>query len=189
MLSSSAQSLGILLQYSGCALPAKRTITLSNNSPHSNYLNKSSQPLLGVIGAGNYSSRTLLPAFKNAGASFHTLAASSGFGPVYVGRKFGFLEATTDVDSLLADSSCNTVVIATRHDSHASLIQQALAAGKHVFVEKPLCLTFQELISIKAAYTGDNLLMVGFNRRFAPLLISLKNQLERFSGPKSFVYT
>ena len=127
------------------------------------------QPLLGVIGAGNYAARILIPSFAKAGARFHTLAASSGIGPVYVGRKFGFRQASTDVPALLADPSCNTVVIATRHDSHAPLVQQALAAGKHVFVEKPLCLTAEELTAIEAAHTGEQLLMVGFNRRFAPL--------------------
>ena len=76
------------------------------------------------------------------------------------------------------------MVIATRHDSHALLVQQALAAGKHVFVEKPLCLTAEELTAIEAAHTGEQLLMVGFNRRFAPLLIDLQQQLQRFSGPK-----
>ena len=98
-------------------------------------------------------------------------------------------QASTDVPTLLADSSFNTVVIATRHDSHAQLVQQALASCKHVFVEKPLCLTAQELTAIEAAHTGEYLLMVGFNRRFAPLLIDLQQQLGRLSGPKAFVYT
>jgi predicted dehydrogenase len=145
--------------------------------------------VLGVIGAGNYSSRMLIPAFAEAGARFHTLAASSGIGPVHVGRKFGFRQASTDVPALLADPSCNTVVIATRHDSHASLVQQALVAGKHVFVEKPLCLTAEELSAIEAAHIGEQLLMVGFNRRFSPLLLDLRQQLQRLSGPKAFVYT
>jgi len=131
----------------------------------------------------------LIPAFAKAGARFHTLAASSGIGPVHVGRKFGFRQASTDVPALLCDPSCNTVVIATRHDSHALLVQQALNAEKHVFVEKPLCLTAEELTSIQAAHTGEQLLMVGFNRRFAPLIIDLKQQLQRLSGPKAFVYT
>ena len=147
------------------------------------------QPLLGVIGAGNYASRILIPAFAKAGARFHTLASSSGVGPVHVGRKFGFLQASTDVPALLADPNCNTVVIATRHDSHAPLVQQAIASGKHVFVEKPLCLSAEELTAIEAAYTGELVLMVGFNRRFAPLLTDLQQHLQRFSGPKAFVYT
>jgi predicted dehydrogenase len=146
-------------------------------------------PLLSVIGAGNYASRTLIPAFAKAGARFHTLAASSGIGPVHVGRKFGFRQASTDIPALLADPTANSVVIATRHDSHAALVQQALAASKHVFVEKPLCLTSDELGAIEAAHTGQALLMVGFNRRFAPLLLDLQQKLSRLQGPKSFVYT
>ena len=78
----------------------------------------------------------------------------------------------------MADSSCNTLVIATRHDSHASLVQQALAAGKHVFVEKPLCITSEQLADIQAVHTGEQLLMVGFNRRFAPLLTELRQHLD-----------
>jgi predicted dehydrogenase len=88
------------------------------------------------------------------------------------------------------------VVIATRHDSHAALVQQALAAGKHVFVEKPLCLTAKELEAIEAAYAASRsgaapgpLLMVGFNRRFAPLVLDLQQQLSRLQGPRAFIYT
>ena len=190
MLSSPESSLGILLHYSGTANPQQRTIALPDEPAAAGFRVPSrGQPLLGVIGAGNYASRMLIPAFAKAGARFHTLAASSGIGPVHVGRKFGFRQASTDVPALLADPSCNTVVIATRHDSHAPLVQQALAAGKHVFVEKPLCLTAEELGAIEAAYTGEQLLMVGFNRRFAPLLLVLQQQLQHLSGPKSFVYT
>ena len=189
LLGSPEPSLGILLQYPGTADPHQRTIVLPTESAANGSRLRPGQPLLGVIGAGNYASRMLIPAFAKAGASFHTLAASSGIGPVHLGRKFGFCQASTDVPALLANPSCNTVVIATRHDSHAPLVQQALTAGKHVFVEKPLCLTAEELTAIEAAHTGEQLLMVGFNRRFAPLLIDLQQQLQRLSGPKAFIYT
>jgi len=189
LLGSTQPSLGILLQYPGTADPHQRTIVLPTKTAATGSRLRPGQPLLGVIGAGNYASRMLIPAFAKAGASFHTLAASSGISPVHVGRKFGFRQASTDVPALLADPSCNTVVIATRHDSHAPLVQQALANGKHVFVEKPLCLTAEELTAIEAAHTGEQLLMVGFNRRFAPLLIDLQQQLTRLSGPKAFIYT
>jgi predicted dehydrogenase len=189
LLSSSQSSLGILLTYPGTADHHQRTITLAAEPSAPGAVPHPTQPLIGVIGAGNYSSRMLIPAFAKAGASFHTLAASHGIGPVYVGRKFCFRQASTDVPALLADPSCNTVVIATRHDSHAALVQQGLAAGKHVFVEKPLCLTPGELTAIEAVYTGEQLLMVGFNRRFAPLIVDLQQQLARLSGPRSFVYT
>ncbi len=190
LLSSPDPSLGILLQYPGTADPEQRTISLSAEPSVSDALAlHPGQPMLGVIGAGNYASRILIPAFSKAGGRFHTLAASSGIGPVHAGRKFGFRQATTDVPALLADPTCNSLVIATRHDSHAHLVQQALVVGKHVFVEKPLCLTVEELTAIEAAHTGEQLLMVGFNRRFAPLLVDLQQQLVRLSGPKAFVYT
>lgn len=185
LLSSPEPSLGILLRYSETANPKQRVVQL----PAASKCSAPIQPLLSVIGAGNYASRMLIPAFAKAGARFHTLAASSGIGPVHVGRKFGFRHASTDIPSLLADSSANSVVIATRHDSHAVLVQQALDAGKHVFVEKPLCLTAAELDVIEAAHTGQALLTVGYNRRFAPLLLDLQQQLSRLQGPKAFVYT
>ena len=185
LLSSPEPSLGILLRYPETADPEQRVIPLQAATQSV----APSQPLLSVIGAGNYASRMLIPAFAKAGARFHTLAASSGIGPVHVGRKFSFRQASTDIPALLADPSANSVVIATRHGSHASLIEQALNAGKHVFVEKPLCLTADELSAIEAAHTGQALLMVGFNRRFAPLLQDLQQQLYCMQGPKAFVYT
>ena len=185
LLSSPEPSLGILLRYSETANPEQRVIQL----PAAAESVAASKPLLNVIGAGNYASRMLIPAFAKAGACFHTLAASSGIGPVHVGRKFSFRQASTDIPALLADPSANSVVIATRHDSHAALVQQALVAGKHVFVEKPLCLTAAELTAIEAAHTGQKLLMVGFNRRFAPLILDLQQQLSLLQGPKAFVYT
>jgi predicted dehydrogenase/threonine dehydrogenase-like Zn-dependent dehydrogenase len=185
LLSSPEPSLGILLRYPETADPDQRVIQL----PAAAESVAASQPLLSVIGAGNYASRMLIPAFAKAGARFHTLAASSGIGPVHVGRKFGFRQASTDIPALLADPSANSVVIATRHDSHAALVQQALAAAKHVFVEKPLCLSADELSAIEAAHVGQALLMVGFNRRFAPLLLDLQQQLFRLQGPKAFLYT
>ena len=185
LLSSSEPSLGILLRYPENANIDQQLIQL----PGSDKSVDTSQPSLSVIGAGNYASRILIPAFAKAGAHFHTLAATTGNGPVHVGSKYGFRQATTDIPALLADSSTNSVVIATRHDSHAVLVQQALETGKHVFVEKPLCLTADELNAIEASYSGQTLLMVGFNRRFAPLLLDLKEQLSRTHGPKAFVYT
>jgi predicted dehydrogenase/threonine dehydrogenase-like Zn-dependent dehydrogenase len=185
LLSSPHPSLGILLRYPETADPEHRVIQLSVDAESV----APCQPLLSVIGAGNYASRMLIPAFAMAGARFHTLAASSGIGPVHVGRKFGFRQASTDISALLADPTANSVVIATRHDSHAGLVQQALAAGKHVFVEKPLCLTADELTAIEAAHMGQALLMVGFNRRFAPLLLDLQQCLSHLQGPKAFIYT
>jgi predicted dehydrogenase/threonine dehydrogenase-like Zn-dependent dehydrogenase len=189
LLIGSEPYLGILLQYPGSADPAQRTIPLPA-APTSAYSAPVAAPLLSVIGAGNYASRILIPAFAKAGARFHTLAASRGLVPSQLGPRHFFLQASTDIAATIADPAAQVLVIATRHDSHAALVQQALVAGKHVFVEKPLCLTAAELDAIETSLAqSSGLLMVGFNRRFAPLLLELRQQLSRLPGPRAFVYT
>lgn len=143
------------------------------------------RPMLGVIGAGNYASRMLIPAFQRAGAVLHSIAAPSGVSGVIHGRRAGFSRAMSDAAELIADLEINTVAIATRHDSHASLTTAALAAGKHVFVEKPLALTHEELAEVRAAHAvAGRQLMVGFNRRFAPQVQTMKRLLAGVSEPK-----
>lgn len=151
--------------------------------------------VVGFVGSGNYSTAVLIPAFKDAGAELKTIASNGGVSSIHAGRKFGFRDATTDVERLFADPEINTVVIATRHDSHASLVDRALRAGKHVFVEKPLALSFDQLTKIENAradsVTAGNhpLMMVGFNRRFAPHVVKIKSLLEAVREPKAFVMT
>ena len=186
LLTSSEPSLGILLHYPNDVDPYKRTIELQT---HSSFNREPNKPVVSVIGAGNYAGRVLIPAFAKAGAEFHSLVSSNGLGPVHFGSKFGFKYASTDTSKLLSDTECNSLVIATRHDSHAALVRQALSAGKNVFVEKPLCLSIRELEDIEASYTGSSVLMVGFNRRFSPLIVELKRYLGQLNGPKAFVYT
>lgn len=153
------------------------------------------KPVLGIIGAGNYATRILIPAFKKAGVRLKTVASSGGASGAYAGRKFGFESNTTDPESLLADPDINAVVIATRHDSHARFVCQVLQAGKHVFVEKPLAITRDELGEIESTYERLQsrgpapLLMVGFNRRFAPQVVKMKVLLSSISAPKSLVMT
>jgi len=164
--------------------------------------------------AGNYASRMLIPAFKAAGAQFHTIVTAGGINGVIHGEKAGFAEASTDMAALLANTTINTVAIVTRHDSHGRFVAQALTAGKHVFVEKPLCLTLQELADIEAAMdcrvaslamTGEEdrhceersdaaihtkpMVMVGFNRRFSPQVQKMKALLQAVKEPKSFIMT
>ena len=107
--------------------------------------------VVAFVGAGNYATAVLMPAFKAAGAHFRVVASRSGVSGVHAGRKFGFEQTTTDTDGVLADPQVNAVIIATRHDSHAHLVCQALKAGKHVFVEKPLALTLDQLVEIERA--------------------------------------
>jgi predicted dehydrogenase/threonine dehydrogenase-like Zn-dependent dehydrogenase len=207
LLGSNQPSLGILLQYPTVEERSpnqvlQRTIQLgetvqdsSTSQPGTPNQEQRTNPILGLIGAGNYASRILIPAFKTTGVPIKAVATSGGVSGVYVGRKFGVQQATTDTASLLADPEINTLVIATRHDSHAQLVCQALNAGKHVFVEKPLAIASDQLDEIKSTYTSvlssgiSPLLMVGFNRRFAPQIQKIKSLLTSLKEPKAMVMT
>jgi predicted dehydrogenase/threonine dehydrogenase-like Zn-dependent dehydrogenase len=149
------------------------------------------QATVAFVGSGNYAGAVLIPAFKAAGATLTTIVSTGGVSGVHAGRKFGFERTTTDVKTIFSDPRINTVVIATRHDSHARLVCDALEAGKYVFVEKPLALTLDELGRIAAAYRVSSrpLLMVGFNRRFAPHIRRMKTLLEAIREPKVFLMT
>ena len=189
LLGSNEPSLGILLGYSGRQQSAttlmKRTVSLRpvDSAP--------GQACVGFVGAGNYAGRMLMPAFKAGGATLHSVVTNGGVNGLHYGRKFGFAQVSTEFDALLADASVDTVVIATRHDSHAKLVLQALIAGKHVFVEKPLCLNLQDLAKIEAALAARQTqkLMIGFNRRFAPQVVQMKKLLDTVTEPKSFMMT
>jgi len=197
VLAEDRTALGILLEYpesptdqEGRKQVLSRTVQL-----HPSRLTPHASPILGFIGAGNYASRVLIPAFKGTEATFKTVASSGGVSGVYAGKKFGFQETTTDTAALITDAEINTVVITTQHNSHAKLTCDALKAGKHVFVEKPLCMTLEELNEIEEVYTSrvtrhaSPLLTVGFNRRFSPHIQKVKSLLEGVRQPKSFVMT
>lgn len=197
LVGGSAPSLGILLQYpTPEEKPEKalrsRTVRLNVTGTTAT----TGKATVAFVGSGNYATSVLIPAFKEAGARLKTVASAGGVSALHAGRKFGFEETTTDTDSLFSDSQITTVVITTRHDSHAKLVCQALRAGKQVFIEKPLCLTLEELKEIEQVYAARStqhaalpLLMVGFNRRFAPQMQKLKSLLEGVKEPKAFVMT
>lgn len=180
--------LGIVLKYS-------RTIDFNHSAQKIVALDvhraAESAVQIGFIGAGNYAVRTLCPALKHASAVLNTVCSSGGVSAAYAARKFGFAKSTTDLANVLHNAEINTVVIATRHNSHADLVAKALAANKNVFVEKPLALTFEQVDQIAAEYTkaSSSLLMVGFNRRFSPFVLKMKELLDSTSAPKSFVMT
>jgi len=151
--------------------------------------------VVGFIGAGNYASRILIPAFKKASSQLHTIVTSGGINGVIHGEKAGFAEASTDIDALLNNADINTVAIATRHNSHAYFVEKALSAQKNVFVEKPIALTVEEIEKIELAYNSNikknqfSRVMVGFNRRFAPQVQKMKSLLSSIKEPKSFIMT
>ena len=150
----------------------------------------------GVIGAGNFAQQKVLPGLLKAGARLKWVATSRGLSGSSAARKFGIEQSTTDTQQILDDPEINALVIATRHNTHAPLVIRALKAGKSVFVEKPPCLTRAELDRIAEVYeeacgAGPTrpILMVGFNRRFAPLVTLLRSRLAGRKRPLSMIYT
>jgi predicted dehydrogenase/threonine dehydrogenase-like Zn-dependent dehydrogenase len=140
---------------------------------------------LGFIGAGNYASSMLLPHLRQfEGIELSHVATATSLSAVNAQRKFGFTHASTDADAILADDKIDAVFVVTRHHAHAELTCRALEAGKAVFVEKPLALTAEEVARIQEVIeaTGNDRLMVGFNRRFAPLLVELKGRFGSCGG-------
>jgi predicted dehydrogenase len=167
--------LGVLLTYPEGKTKEERKIIFSPivHRPTSNVN-------LGVLGAGLFANSVLLPAIKKIGdIDLVGIASSGGLHAQHSGKKFGFRYATSDGDEILNDPNINTVAILTRHDSHAELVIKALKAGKHVFVEKPLAITSDQLsaISQQLKAKSQSLLTVGFNRRFAPLARLLKSSI------------
>ncbi len=190
-LSHDRTVLGMVLDYPSD--PASRLATRIAVTP-APVSTKAGSPVIGFIGAGNYGARVLIPAFREAKARLHTLCSSGGVSAVVHGSKSGFEFASTDIQAMLDEPEINTVVIASRHDSHASLVTRALQAGKSVFVEKPLCLTLAQLDAIEGVLGTlqdghRGVLMVGFNRRFSPHVVKLKSMLDTVHEPKSFVVT
>lgn len=188
LIASSEPSLAVLILYddraSGETLQ-QRSIAVGPQSQPA-----TQAATIGFVGSGNYATAVLAPAFRDAGARLRTVASAGGVSSLHVARKLGFEQATTDHGRILADPSIDAVVIATRHDSHAAFVLEARAAGKHVFVEKPLCLDLQQLAAVEAAYgAGAPLLMVGFNRRFAPHVQKMRSLLEATPEPKAIVAT
>ena len=186
LLASPEPSMGILLTYSlsVAEAPVTRRVALGGTP-------KLGKGVAGFLGAGNYAGRVLIPAFRGAGASLHSVVSSGGVSAVHFGKKFGFAHAATEIDAVLDAPAIDTVVIATRHNAHAAQVLAALRAGKHVFCEKPLCLTLEELSEIEAEAEKrlEQQLMVGFNRRFAPQVVKMKELLAPIEAPKNIIIT
>lgn len=185
LLSTNKGALGVLLNYG--SVPSTRhqikVLLKDDYTPPA-----PTAPVLGFIGAGNYASRVLIPAFSAGGATLHSIVSAGGTSAVVHGKAAGFVQALSSNELLFSEPGVNTVVIATRHNSHSKLTCDALKAGKHVFVEKPLSLTLAELDAVKSAYAGcSKQLMVGFNRRFAPQIQTMKRLIDQVSEPKSFI--
>lgn len=167
-------SLGILLNYQDtkAELQLESTIKLSETT-----ISKGRKGNVAFVGGGNYASRVLIPAFMRAGAKLTALVTSGGMSAVHHGKKNGFETASTDIKQAFNEQT-DIVVIATQHNLHASQAIHALENGKHVFVEKPLALTHEEIDNIETwQKDAKTMVMVGYNRRFSPHIKRLKTFL------------
>jgi predicted dehydrogenase/threonine dehydrogenase-like Zn-dependent dehydrogenase len=186
--------LGVVIEYAGgedelpalAVVPERATAALRSAS--------ATGVSVGLLGAGVFASGTLVPAMKtSSNTTLVTVCAATGPHAQHAERKFGFRYCTTNESQLIQDPGVNTVVIATRHHLHANQVLAALAAGKHVFCEKPLCLSKDELRSIVGVYLGipsaqRPALMLGFNRRFAPMTARMKSFLAPVTEPLALHY-
>jgi predicted dehydrogenase len=184
--------LGVLITYPEFA-PETRRVVVSGTG-RASVVPGSKSVAIGLLGAGNFAVSTLLPAIKRAGdTTLVGVCAANGSHSHHAAKKFGFRYSATDEDSLIHDAAINAIVVATRHHLHAKQVVAALKSGKHVFCEKPLCLNEEELRDIVRACEDERLvdkplLMIGFNRRFAPLAVRLKSFLREIHEPLALHY-
>jgi predicted dehydrogenase len=184
LLATDKSQLGIVFVYPQGDADQRRQVVLK--PPQSLQHGAAAGPLtVGVIGAGDFTRRTLLPALKRTSAVMGTISSAGGLTAANAARKFGFSASTTDYKSLLADPAIGVVFITTRHHQHATMAAEALRAGKHVFVEKPLAIDADGLAEVRTALaeSTDRQLMVGFNRRFAPHSVRMRQLLASRHEP------
>jgi predicted dehydrogenase/threonine dehydrogenase-like Zn-dependent dehydrogenase len=159
----SSKSIASILKYEESNEKPKTTIQLKEVS----YTGQ--KGVIGIIGAGNFTKMTMLPALKGSGAQYKYIASKGGVTGTAMAQKYGFSHSTTNVEDVLQDNEVDLVLITTRHNLHANMTIKCLEAGKHVFVEKPLALNKDELDKvIEAQQKSGKAVMVGFNRRFSP---------------------
>jgi predicted dehydrogenase/threonine dehydrogenase-like Zn-dependent dehydrogenase len=157
----------------------KKSNNLSNVNITGSKSYVSGKPVLGIIGAGNFTGSTILPKLKSAGAQIKTIASSKGLSGSILAKKYSIENSTTDYKAILADTEINTVLVTTQHGSHSMFVSEALESDKYVFVEKPLSTTWEGLERVENALEkSKGWVTVGFNRRFAPLALELKKCLS-----------
>ena len=178
-------AVAIILEYEGNAAPVPRV----NLAPVATR-KAPGEIRIGVIGAGQFAKGVLLPAFaREKGVRLEAFCTASGYTSSSVAERYGAAFCTSDPAEILHHDSINTVLIATRHNEHAALTAAALRAGKAVFVEKPLALTEQSLVEVEdAMYSASGRLMVGFNRRFSPLAVQVRNAFASCPEPVLITY-
>ncbi|HUQ34631.1 MAG TPA: bi-domain-containing oxidoreductase [Pyrinomonadaceae bacterium] len=179
--------LGIVLQYDTERELERRIET--KKGERTSAAVEASSVRVGMIGAGVYAQAMLLPFYKAEGVDFRAVTTASGVTARDIAEKYGFNYCAANADDVLNDEQVNLIVIATRHDLHAELARRALLRGKHVFVEKPLALSEEELTGVlDAAANAEGRLMVGFNRRFSPLARAAREFFQGRQAPLSISY-
>ena len=189
-LTTSQNEIGIILEYADVPAETEVTPAPKNEAPAEIKSRKLSAPVqfVDVIGAGNFARTMLLPSLKGQ-IALGTVVNQTSLSANHVKTKFGFQRAETDANAAFQHEGKGAVVISTRHHLHAPLVLSALKAKREVFVEKPICLTREELREIDRTYaSGDASIQVGFNRRFAPASQELKQLLAGAPGPMSLSY-
>jgi predicted dehydrogenase len=183
-------SLGIVLTYDLERHLAKQVAIAAPEKPRSDAHSSQASIQLGMVGAGNFVKAALLPAMRGLpGLELQSIVSGSGVNAQSAAKRFGFSYCTSEMEELLADEHINWLAIATRHNLHADQAVASLQAGKDTYVEKPLALNREELVRvIRAQEQSGKRLMVGFNRRFAPMVKTIKERLARHNSPLTMIY-
>jgi predicted dehydrogenase len=189
LVANGSASLGIVLEY------GPQSLALASRDDYRSVPKRGSATRKGgravaVVGAGAFAKRVLIPQLAACGATLRTVMSRGGTAAASAQQRFGFEQTATDIADVLADDGVDAVVIATQHDTHAALAVDVLAAGKAVFVEKPLALDRTQLTAVQGALEQSvGSLMVGFNRRFAPLALECQHLLHDRVGPLAVLIT
>ncbi|BFP41092.1 bi-domain-containing oxidoreductase [Flavobacteriaceae bacterium GF1] len=179
----SSKSIASILEYDKADRP-KSTVTINNTSF------EGKKGVIGIIGAGNFTSSTILPSLKKLNVDIKYIGSSGGLSSTIMAKRYAIAKSTTDYKEILNDNEVDLVFITTKHNMHAPMVLETLRSGKSVFVEKPLALNNVEIQEIIGAYKGQNVnLSVGFNRRFAPIAKKMKKLLGNDNSPMNIVAT
>ena len=181
---SGSKSIASVLEYSTKSETINRVVSVNTN----NF--KGQKGIIGIIGAGNFTSAMILPSLKKCNASTKYIASSGGLSGTTLAKKFNISNSTTDYVEILKDDEVDLVMVTTRHNLHAKMVTEVLESNKHVFVEKPLALNSDELkVILDAYYLKNKTITVGFNRRFAPLALKMKSLLGQSDTPLNIIAT
>jgi len=171
---SQEKYLGIVLEYKNTInLDEHRIVQRTSKSIISNKVN------VAFIGAGNFTKSVILPTLEKVGGyELVAVCTATGVSAEGTGKKYDFKYTTTSSDEIFKNNEINSVIITTQHHNHASLVEKSIKSKKHCFVEKPLCIYEEELEEINAIYDGTSIVQVGFNRRFSPMIKTMKTKLN-----------